>query len=364
MKILCLANDAFGGHGGIGQACCDVISAMADLGSVERIDVLTRRGKASPAELPAIVHQRPALESRTSFIAAALQCVRHKPDVVFCSHLYLSPLAATVASLSDARLVIHLHGIEIWSRPTYLQRRAMESADALWCVSRDTRARALTFADVAPERAIVLSNSVRREFTPGDKAAARERLELDDAFVLLTVGRLDSRERYKGHDRVLAALPQLQASGKNVLYLIAGEGDDHARLSRLARYYKVDDAVRFLGGVSADDLPDLYRAADLFVLPSTGEGFGIAFLEAMACGTPAIGLAAGGAPDALADGELGVCTTEAQFADALNAALANPPPDREGLSAEVRRRFGRERLAADVARALARLGKAEQAWAA
>jgi hypothetical protein len=60
------------------------------------------------------------------------------------------------------------------------------------------------------------------------------------------------------------------------------------------------ERVRFLGAVAEGDLPDLYRAADVFVMPSTGEGFGIAFIEAMACGTSAVGLSAKGDRDALA----------------------------------------------------------------
>ena len=72
----------------------------------------------------------------------------------------------------------------------------------------------------------------------------------------------------------------------------------------------VADRVRFMGEVGPDILVDAYRMADLFVMPSTGEGFGIAFIEAMACGTPALGLAVCGARDAFGDGELGMLHTE------------------------------------------------------
>ena len=123
--------------------------------------------------------------------------------------------------------------------------------------------------------------------------------------MLLTVGRMDARERYKGHDRVIEALPQLVAAGHDVIYVVVGEGDDVDRLKVSAVEAGVADRVRFIGAVGRETLVDAYRMADLFVMPSTGEGFGIAFLEAMACGTPALGLAIAGAADALADGELG-----------------------------------------------------------
>src|SRR5690606_18991980 len=117
----------------------------------------------------------------------------------------------------------------------------------------------------------------------------------DGQAVIVSVGRLDRRERYKGQDRVIAALPELAAAGLDPLYLVAGSGDDQPRLEALAAAGGVAHRTRFLGKVPAADLPDLYRAADVFALPSTGEGFGIVFLEAMACGAPAVGLAAGGA---------------------------------------------------------------------
>ena len=161
-------------------------------------------------------------------------------------------------------------------------------------------------------------------------------------------------ERYKGQDRVIEALPALAAAGHDVVYVISGEGDDRPRLERLAHEVGVSSRVRFVGALPLDTLIEAYRMADLFVMPSTGEGFGIAFLEAMACGTPALGLDVAGAHDALCDGKLGQAANEETFGSTLARILVNVGPDPELLAGAVRQRFGRDRFANAVRFAILR----------
>ena len=138
----------------------------------------------------------------------------------------MAPLAALIAATERAKLIVQMHGIEAWPRPSRLQRAALESADLVLCVSRYTRARVLSWAAIEPERVLVLPNTVGEAFTPGDGSSLRATLGLEGKRVLLTVGRMDARERYKGHDRVIEALPQLVAAGHDVIYVVLGDGDD------------------------------------------------------------------------------------------------------------------------------------------
>jgi phosphatidylinositol alpha-1,6-mannosyltransferase len=356
MRVLALVTEAYGGYGGIARYNGDLIDAISNLEAAPEIEVLPLYARDPTGPLPARVRQHAPRSVRTLYSLFAIGvAARRRPDVVFCGHLHLSPVAAWIARRNRCAFVCQAHGLEVWPQPSELRRRSFEMADALLCVSRDTRARVLTWADMPPERLRVVPNTVADEFRPGPSDQTRQRLGLVGHKVILSVSRLDGGQRHKGQDRIIAALPGLVAAGHDVVYLIVGEGDDAPRLAELARRAGVNDRIRFLGRVPQSELPDLYRATDLFALPSTGDGFGIVFLEAMACGLPAVGLAKGGVADALADGDLGVLASETNLVEALDRALTQNGAS-VARAQEVRRRFGREPFQARIAAVFASLG--------
>ena len=146
-------------------------------------------------------------------------------------------------------------------------------------------------------------------FRPGiDPGAVRAKYGLDGGPWLLTVSRLDT---HKGIDTVIRALPAVRAAVPAARYAVAGVGSRRAQFERLVADLGLGEAVRFLGFVGDDDLPALYNAADLYVGASRrydllAEGFGIALVEASACGLAVVGGRSGGVPDAVRDGETGI----------------------------------------------------------
>jgi glycosyltransferase involved in cell wall biosynthesis len=147
---------------------------------------------------------------------------------------------------------------------------------------------------VSPWRTRVIPPGVDLDrFQPGDRATARERLGLPlDRRVLVTVRRLVPR---MGIDVLLDALRDIDA-----LLVVVGSGPSRSTLEAHAAKLGIRDRVVFAGDVEDDALPDYYRAADVAVLPSIAlEGFGLAALEALACGTPVVGTDAGGLPELL-----------------------------------------------------------------
>jgi phosphatidylinositol alpha-1,6-mannosyltransferase len=360
IRVLALVTEAFGGHGGIAQYNRDLLSSLA-AGTNASIEVHPRK-VAEPPAMPALrgLRQCAARPGRLSHSLAALRAaaISDRLDIVFCGHLFMAPLAAAVARLRKAKLIVQCHGIDAWDRPSAVRRRALESADLVLCVSRFTRSKVLSWASVPPERVVVLPNTVGDAFTPGAADGSRARWRVSNHPVLLTVGRMDSRERYKGQDKVIEALPHLVARGFDVHYVILGDGDDVSRLKVLADSMGVSQRVHFEGAVGAAALVDAYRSADLFVMPSTGEGFGIAFVEAMACGTPALGLRVGGAQDALADGDLGIAVSAVDLPQAILRVLSSAKADRADLAMRVRARFGRDAFTRRVVAMVDRLTSA------
>jgi phosphatidylinositol alpha-1,6-mannosyltransferase len=362
IAMLALVTDAFGGRGGIAEYNRNLLTALAESGLLERVVVLPRHGGGGAVPPGGVLEQQPPRAGRAAYALAALRTAWQRPfDIVFCGHLYMAPLARLIARLKRAKLVVQMHGIEAWRTPGALQRRALEAADLVLCVSRRTRAAVLGWAALAGEKVPVLANTVGAAYGPGPPAPeVSARHALEGRKVLLTVSRIGRADRYKGHETVIRALPALRRRHPEVLYLVAGEGDDRPRLEALAAGLGLEDAVRFLGHVPDGDLPDLYRAAHVFVMPSTGEGFGIVFLEAAACGLRVVAGNRDGSVDALGEGALGTLIDpddgEALVA-ALLAALDSLPargaedPRRAELARAVEARFGR-RLFAARARAL------------
>lgn len=344
---LALVTDAFGGVGGIAQYNRDLLTGLVRSNVVPLIDVLPRYGLRGSVT-PNGIRQVEPYTSRIGYVIAAISLLTIRPPLIFCGHLHLAPLAALTAKMTGAKLIVQMHGIEAWQEPNKFRKKSVEAADLVLCVSRYTRRAVLRWATIAPEKVVVIPNTVGDCFTPGDGEDLREELKICGKKVLLTVGRMDSGERYKGHDRIIAVIPRLIAEGYDIVYVIVGEGDDRPRLEELAAKAGVSERIKFLGLLESGRLVDAYRMADLFVMPSTGEGFGIAFLEAMACGTPALGLDVAGATDALGDGKLGTLTSEPNLPTAIVHALARAKPDRYALAAAVRLRFGREVFEANL----------------
>jgi phosphatidyl-myo-inositol dimannoside synthase len=337
MRVLYLLTDAFGRSGGIAQFNRDLLKAVCAHPSVETVVALPRNLDGPVGELPEKLRfDVRAARGKVPFALTLLGWLVKRPafDLIICTHLNLQPLALLAHWLSRAPSILVLHGVEAWTPPRQLVRRvAVGRAEWVAAVSRVTLERFRTWALIPEDRAIVLPCCVDLDrFTPGEPAPpVLRKYELGGKVVILTLGRLAATERYKGFDELLESLTRLQAVHPSLLCVIAGSGDDRARLEAKARALGVADRVRFTGYVPDSEMVDLYRSARVFVLAGRGEGFGIVLLEAMACGVPAVASTLDGSIEAVQGGELGVAVDPRDrdaLVEGIGRALQRPVGER------------------------------------
>lgn len=301
--------DAYGGFGGISRYNRDLLSALAALPEISSVTVLPRVTDAIQEDLPDKIVQLPAVWSRVHFSLAALRLGRTMPKgtVVLCGHLLMAPIARLVSKFYGMPLWLQVHGVDAWDRPSWLVRRSCETATLVTAVSRYTRREMLRNWWGGDRFAIrVLPNTVGTKFVTGQKNAALiERHQLQGKKIILTVSRISRADYYKGHSQVIAAMKYLAADLPDAVYLIVGDGDNLSQLKHDAKSEGVSDRVIFAGRASESELLSYFQTADVFIMPSTKEGFGIVFLEAAACGIPVIAGNRDGSVDALAEGAIG-----------------------------------------------------------
>ncbi len=245
--------------------------------------------------------------ARFACLSAAL-AARDRPDLIITVHAHFAPWAAVLRRCFGIPYFVVAHGIEVWTLSDRRIASAVLRANRVLPVSRFTRNRLLAQLALDTQKLEILPNTVDPlQFQIGPKPEyllARHRLGRHQPLIL-TIARLAERERQKGYDRILRALPAIRQTIPDVHYIIGGQGPDRARVESLIADLHLQDCVTLAGFIPDSELCHYYQLADVFAMPSKGEGFGIVYLEAMACGKPVLAGNKDGAVDALQDGELG-----------------------------------------------------------
>ncbi|GAC1703090.1 MAG: hypothetical protein NVS9B4_10140 [Candidatus Acidiferrum sp.] len=281
------------------------------------------------------------------FAATALRTARRGAKLVLAGHPNLAPVTQAMrVAAPRMKIIICTHGIEVWEPLSPLRRRALRRADLVLAPSRSTAEHVINQQKVRPERVRVLPWALDPQF---ESILVNAKLtSLPENFpsgrIVLTVGRWLSSERYKGMDTLIAALPRLLLQWPELQLVMVGEGDDRAWLEQLTQRNGVHRHVHFLQGLSYGQLAACYSACEVFALPSSGEGFGLVYLEAMALGKPVIGGAHGGAVEVVEDGVSGFLVQHGdakQLATSIETLLADPALARE-MGARGRQRVEHE----------------------
>ncbi len=259
------------------------------------------------------------------------------------------PLGLVGPRLRAAPYVVIVHGAEVTvparlPLSNRLARRVFLGAQGIVAAGRYPAVEAAHAAGRAIPTMVVppgVDTHRFRPLTPEQRAAARTAFGLDPELqVVLGLSRLVRR---KGFDVLIDAVAGLETA----VLVIAGDGRDRGRLERRARRLALGDQIRFLGRVPDETLPDLYGCADVFAMlchdrwgALEAEGFGVVFVEAAACGIPAVAGRSGGSHEAVVDGVTGV-VVESRNVYAVRAAidrLLSDPTTRQAMGDAARER--------------------------
>lgn len=247
---------------------------------------------------------------RISFYAAQLvsYALLQRPKLIITTHLNFTPVARLINRFLHIPYWAVAHGIDAWNITDPHLKKALQQADRILAVSHYTRDRLLNEQNLNPQKVVVLPNtfdSHQFQIRPKPSALLQKYGISSEQPIILTVARLETSEKYKGYDKVLVALPIIRQAIPNVHYILVGKGGDRPRIQQLITQYQIQDCVTLAGFVPDEELVDYYNLCDVFAMPSKKEGFGIVYLEALACGKPTLGGNQDGATDALCHGTLG-----------------------------------------------------------
>jgi phosphatidyl-myo-inositol dimannoside synthase len=372
MRVLIVTPEFPPQFGGIGTHCYEMAKHWSEQAEVTVLAPAVN-GSRVRLEMPFEVVELQAAPNRALRLWGTIRAIRrllraNQFDAVYMGHWRTDGVAfrlATVIGTAAPRYVQAIHGSEVLcllgTRAGAPARRAFRwtvaAADRLVALG-SYQLEPLEQLGIQPERVFLSPEGVDiSAFRGADADALADRLRrrhgLERKRVLLTVARLDE---YKGHDMVICALPHILARVPDTLYLIVGSGGHEPALRGLVDQMGLTECVRFIGRVSEEDLAGYYHLCDVFIMATRRigcetEGFGIVFLEAAACGKPAVGGRTGGIRDAVLDGITGLLVdpgSPSEIAEAVVTLLRNENLAR-GLGEAGRRRVTDELQYRDIA---------------
>jgi phosphatidylinositol alpha-1,6-mannosyltransferase len=326
MVTLIFGLDVYDGEGGIQRFSRRLATSLKTLSAsdpnrVVAVVSLWDTPQPGNADLDVAYHfgssRRKGRMLLNSIRAARLQPV----DVVIFTHVLLTPLGLLLRLLApSAKQVLMVYGDEVWLRPSTARR---------WIVSRviDRIAAVTEFTAQEMRKAYRLEEE---QFTilpcAVDPLADGQLPSTQGQKVMLTVSRLAINAKAKHIDQVLRAVPAIRKDHPDMEYVIVGDGDLRPQLEQLSADLGLDGYVKFAGWLGDKERDELYSRADLFVLPSTQEGFGIVYLEAWRFGLPVVAGNAGAAPEVVADSMAGICVAPDPdaIADSVSELFADP----------------------------------------
>jgi phosphatidyl-myo-inositol dimannoside synthase len=329
-KLLFLTLNTFSSTGGIEKVCRVAGKALAELAAEAGSRLMLFAMNDKPEHLlknyiaPDLYFPFSGKKARFAFqaIKTGRTC-----DIVILSHVNLLSIGFLINLLSPkTKVVLIAHGIEVWKEFPFWKLRMLKAIDLILPVSHYTKQKMQSLYNLDSTKMQVVNNCLDPYLTKNDNAILTDELRSKlglgkNEAILFTLTRLKSSEQYKGYDKVIMALPSILKKYPNVKYLIAGKYDqeEKERLDQLIVKLELSDKVIFAGFIKDDEIETYFSLADIYIMPSAGEGFGIVFIEALFYDKPVIAGNVDGSVDALNKGEFGLLVNPAKIEEITHA---------------------------------------------
>jgi asparagine synthase (glutamine-hydrolysing) len=332
-KVLFLNLSAFSFTGGIEKFNRAFLKALSDLESEGKLiaNSLSAYDHEPDARYFDKTNYRGYKANRIKFVFEACK-EASKYDTIILGHINLSLAGWVIKKIFPEKKVILIsHGIEVWDKLKGVKNFMLQRCDQVFAVSSYTKNTIVKVHRLSADKIAVFHNTIDpyffypSKFEKPDYLMKRYSLEQRDP-VIFTLTRLAHSEKYKGYDKVMQILPHLKQFVPNFKYILSGKPDDREnnRLKVLKGENNISENVLVTGFIRDEEVVDHFLLADVFIMPSRKEGFGIVFIEAMACGLPVIAGNKDGSVDALKHGEFGTLVNpddETSILKALESAL-------------------------------------------
>lgn len=272
-------------------------------------------------------------KNKIFFLVAAVKAGL-KSRMVILSHVNLLIIGYFIKLLvPKTKLVLIAHGIEVWNKFPKWKIQMLEKCDIILPVSAFTKDKMKELYGLEEEKFTILNNCLD-PFLPLPLQPVKEAVLLkrygfaETDKVLLTLTRMSSRDRYKGYDQVIMAVHKLKKSCPTIKYLLVGNYEDNEklRIQKIIRQLDLKNDVILAGFIPDEELAAHYNLADMYIMPSQKEGFGIVFIEAMFYGKPVIAGNVDGSTDALKNGLFGLLvdpSNQQQIREAIVEVFTN-----------------------------------------
>ncbi|MBV6419254.1 MAG: GDP-mannose-dependent alpha-(1-6)-phosphatidylinositol monomannoside mannosyltransferase [Ignavibacteriaceae bacterium] len=263
-------------------------------------------------------------------------------DIVIIGHLNLAPVGLIIKLLHPRiRIILIAHGIEIWDKQPLLKSIFLKKVDLILAVSNFTKNKILAYNNIPENKIEIFPNTIDPFFKLPNETVKPEyllkRYSLSaESRIILTITRINKHEGYKGYDKVIEVLPNLIKQIPNLKYMLGGKYDyvEGKRIKEKVKELRLENNFILTGFITEEELTDHYLLADVFILPSKKEGFGIVFIESLACGVPVIGGNQDGSIDALINGRIGKLIDPDNLNEINNSiveSISNPIADNRTL---------------------------------